>query len=58
MTYGINIVHGLQVSEVKKCYYCHEAVKKGEGTYYCHKLLHRKCMSLFKLNRFALMRGH
>lgn len=43
---------------MKRCFYCNEAVKKGEGIYYCHKLLHRKCMSLFKLNRFALMKGH
>lgn len=35
---------------MKKCSYCNEKVKKGEGTYYRGKYLHKHCKYLRKYN--------
>jgi hypothetical protein len=33
---------------------CEKAVKKGEGTFYKHRLIHKKCLSIAKIIWYRL----
>lgn len=38
--------------QFKKCKVCNKNIKKGEGGYFQNNLIHKKCLSMAKVNWF------